>query len=297
MDIIKLGLWMGKHLSLTSGHRLARLAGSTIALAQNSSLMLAIKANQWVASEESLNRKQLVQLSRQVMQNDVLALFDFFYYYHRIEECKQRVRLSPNFQQILTEGKDQHQPQILVGPHLGAFDLMGLLVVKLGLPVVILSYPNPKGTYKTQNKIREDAGMRVLPINLSAFREAKQALKHGESLVTGIDRPIESNQEVKYQPIFFGRPAPLPTFYVRMALDSGATVRVVYGVAQTDDTFFLESSAPIALEKRDDLKEEYILNAEKVLKETEKVIIKYPDQWSMFYPIWPEVIPQIKQLK
>ena len=84
MDIIKLGLWMGKHLSLTSGHRLARLAGSAIALAQNSNLMLAIKANQWVASAESLNRKQLVQLSRQVMQNDVVALFDFFYYYHRI---------------------------------------------------------------------------------------------------------------------------------------------------------------------------------------------------------------------
>jgi lauroyl/myristoyl acyltransferase len=59
----------------------------------------------------------------------------------------------------------------------------------------------------------------------------------------------------------------------------------------------LESSAPIALEKRDDLKEEYILNAEKVLKETEKVINDYPNQWSMLYPIWPEVIPQIKQLK
>jgi len=297
MDIIQIGLWLGEHLSLTAGHRLARMAGSAIALAQNSNLMLAIKANQWVASAESLNRKQLVQISRQVMQNDVVALFDFFYYYHRIEECKQRVSLSPSFQQMLAEGRDQRHPQMLLGPHLGAFDLMGLMVVKLGLPVVILSYPNPNGTYKTQNKIREDAGMRVLPISLSAFREAKQALKNGESFVTGIDRPIETNQEVKYQPRFFGRQARLPTFYVRMALDSGATVRVVYGVAQTDNTFFLESSEPIVFEKRDDLKEEYILNAEKVLKETEKVIIKYPDQWSMLYPIWPEVIPQIKQLQ
>jgi KDO2-lipid IV(A) lauroyltransferase len=297
MDIIELGLWMGKHLSQSSGHRLARLAGSAISLNQNNTFMLAIKANQWVASAESLNRKQLVQLSRQVMQNDVVALFDFFYYYHRIEECKQRVRLSPSFQQMLTEGKELNQPQILLGPHLGAFDLMGLLVVKLGLPVVILSYPNPNGTYKTQNKIRKEAGMRVLPISLSAFREAKQALKHGESLVTGIDRPIESDQEVKYQPKFFGRPAPLPTFYVRMALESNAAVRVVYGIAQPDNTFLLDSSAPIAFEKCDDLKEEYILNAEKVLKETEKVIIKYSDQWSMLYPIWPEVIPQIKQLK
>jgi len=57
MDIIQISLWLGKHLSLSSGHKIARFAGNAIALAQHSNLMMAIKANQWVASGQSLDKK------------------------------------------------------------------------------------------------------------------------------------------------------------------------------------------------------------------------------------------------
>jgi len=68
MDIVQIGLWLGKHLSLSNGHRLARFAGGAIALAQSSNLMMAIKANQWVASGETLDKKGLARRSKQVMQ-------------------------------------------------------------------------------------------------------------------------------------------------------------------------------------------------------------------------------------
>lgn len=37
-----------------------------------------------------------------------------------------------------------------------------------------------------------------------------------------------------------------------------------------------------------DRESDIVENAEKVLSFAEKFIRKYPDQWSMFYPIWPD---------
>lgn len=296
MDIIQVGLWLGRHLSLSAGHKLARFVSGAIAILQNSDLLLAIKANQWIVSGETLDKKGLNQRAKLVLQNDLISLFDYFYYYQRVDECLQRLQLSPTLQTMLKEATEHQKPQILLGPHLSNFDLMGLMIVKLGLPVVILSYPNPNRTYQAQNKLREDAGMRILPISLSTFREAKHALKAGYCVVTGIDRPVDTSENAKYQPKFFGRPSRLSTYYVRMAKDTGASVRVGYGITQPDQSFYIDFSEPIVFEDYPDLQEEYVLNAEKVLKETEKIILRYPEQWSMFYPIWPEVLPKIKQL-
>jgi hypothetical protein len=50
------------------------------------------------------------------------------------------------------------------------------------------------------------------------------------------------------------------------------------------------------MESRPDLVEENLINAEKVLKVAEVFIRNNAADWAMFYPLWPEVLPIIKNL-
>ena len=43
----------------------------------------------------------------------------------------------------------------------------------------------------------------------------------------------------------------------------------------------------VSYEDRD---EELIVNAEAVLKVAEGYLKKAPEQWAMFYPVWPQVL-------
>jgi KDO2-lipid IV(A) lauroyltransferase len=293
---IGLGLWLGRHCSLSSGRRLAAVVARVISAFQSTKMMKAIKVNQWVASDGKLTRAALKARSRAVTRNIVTALFEYFYYYQHVEEAKQRIILSPELKAML-EDSQHGRLQILLGPHLGNFDLFGMMLVKFGLKTVVLSYPKPNKTYLAQNQLREKVGMRIMPISLSAFREAKKLMmQEGYSLATGVDRPIEGKDDQKYKPAFFGRPANLSTYYVRLARETGAAVRVACGVTREDGTFYYDCTPPIVFENYDNLTDDIVLNAEKVMREAEKFILPYLEQWAMFYPIWPEALTEIQNL-
>jgi len=294
---IGLGMWLGRHCSLRAGRRLAIFAADILSAFQGGKMMQAIKANQWVASGERLNRAELAARSRLVMRNIVIALFEYFYYYQHEDEARQCIILSPEMQSMLEDSAQRGKPLIILGPHMGNFYLFGMMIVKLGQKVVVLSYPKPNKTYQAQNALREQTGMRIMPINFSAFREAKKLmLNEGCALVTGLDRPIDGKEEQKYKPVFFGRPARLSTYYVRLARETGADVRVACGVTREDGRFYYDCTPPIAFEDYENLTDDIVLNAEKVLRAAEKFIQASPEQWAMFYPIWPEALEQIKHL-
>jgi hypothetical protein len=52
----------------------------------------------------------------------------------------------------------------------------------------------------------------------------------------------------------------------------------------------LEATDPIWMEPQDELETEIIHNANRVLKEAEEIILRYSNQWAMFYPIWPKFL-------
>jgi KDO2-lipid IV(A) lauroyltransferase len=107
-------------------------------------------------------------------------------------------------------------------------------------------------------------------------------------VATGIDRPINPNDP---HLTFFGRPAALPVGHIRMALMAHARVVVVSSGMHPDGTYFAGFSEPIEMVRRPDKQEELVLNAERVLKMLEDPIRQAPEQWLMFYPVWPETLP------
>lgn len=293
---INTGLWLGKNFKLTGLDNLAHFIGSVLSLRRNSALFRNISANQWVISGESLDKSQLEQRTRETVRNIVLSLAEYFYYYQHPKEGLEKIVLSPGAKETLREIIDKKAPTILLGPHLGNFDLFGMSLTWLGLKPYVLSYPNPNNAYKAQNRMREAVGMSINPISFTTMREAKKALKEGYSVVTGIDRPLPEGEDAKYRPRFFGREAALPIFYSRLALETNAAVRVACGIRLEDGTYSVNLSDPVPMEKRDDLVEENVRNAESVLHQAEDFIRRAQSQWCMLHPVWPEVLPVVKKI-
>ena len=293
---IKTGLWLGKNFRLTGLDRLAQWIGSVLASRRNSSMVRNIMANQWVVSGESISKSQLEERTQETVRNAVISLAEYYYYYQHPEEAKEKIVLSSTAEETLRDIIDRKVPTILLGPHLGNFDLFGMSLTWLGVRPYVLSYPNPNNAYKAQNRMREAVGMSIRPISFSSFRESKKALKEGYCVVTGLDRPIPEGEDAKYRPRFFGREAALPVFYGRLALETGAKVRVACGIRREDGNYFVDATDPIPMEKRDDLVEENVLNAESVLRRTEDFIRGAQSQWCMLHPVWPEVLPVIEKI-
>jgi KDO2-lipid IV(A) lauroyltransferase len=247
----------------------------------------AISLNQWVAHDGKRTGRQLRQVIRKVYQNQGKALFDFYHNLDRPEEIKKLVNLTSGFEQMMREcmsGKLK-QGTLMLMPHLSGFNLGGLYLAQLGFKFLTLAIPNPNKGYAWQNKLRNDRGMEVEPLNMEAMQHARQRLQSGGTVCTGIDRPIE---ESNYETRFFGRKAALPVAYVKLALKTNSRVFVIGFETRKDDTVVVDVSPQVEFEHREDAHEEMVINAEKVLKIAERFIRLDPSQWMMFLPVWPD---------
>jgi phosphatidylinositol dimannoside acyltransferase len=254
----------------------------------------AVCLNQWVVHGGKLRPRELRRVVRQVYQNQGRALYDFYHNLDRPHELRRMTVLTPSFQTLMDEcmsGK-RKQGTLMLMPHLSGFNLSGLAVAQQGFKFLTLALPNPNRGYAWQNQLRNDRGMEVLPMTFETLRLARERLQSGGTVLTGVDRPIEN---ADLNPTFFGKPAPLPVAYVKLALRTGARV-VVLGFQTSKDHYIVDASPQIELEGMPDAHEELLTNAQKVLKVIEQFILLDPSQWMMFLPVWPEVHKEIPLL-
>ena len=287
--LLKFLTFLGKILPRRVGLGIATIIGTFWGSLKGTPLIQAIRANQWVLHNQQLTKKELDRLPKVVFRSAAKCFFDYFYYLQRPEKLEETIKFSPEAEATIQRIAD-NQPSVVVCPHLSNFDLMGFALSLKGVSVQVLTHPKPVATYEMQNKLRGKFGMTITPMTLSAFRQARQRLREGGSILTGLDRPLEEGYREKYQPNFFGQPAHLPVAYVRMALEANAPVFVFAAAYLANGKYYLEGSPPIWMEQKDNLEEEILYNAHQVLGTAEAIIKKYPHQWAMFYPVWPQFL-------
>lgn len=179
---------------------------------------------------------------------------------------------------------------IVVFPHLGSFDLGGLALAAHVPPIQVLSLPDPPPGFELSNELRRAAGNRVTPLSPAALREAIRHLRSGGVVGVAGDRPVS---ELDPAVPFFGRPARLPSGHVRLALRTGALLVIAYCILSPETrkpTFYLEP--PLELVRSGDREEAVQANLRRVLDALEAVIGRWPGQWQMFVPVWPEPAPR-----
>ena len=127
----------------------------------------------------------------------------------------------------------------------------------------------------------------MIPASMQSMRQALKHLNEGGKVLTGMDRPVSGG---RIKPVFFDRPAHLPIHHIYLALSANVPIVVIAALLQPDGRYHLMVSEPIEMQRFTDHQTEIKYNAEAVLRVAQDYICQSPQQWAMFYPVWPDVI-------
>lgn len=300
IDILNSEWGTGLGMSLSSlvppsvGYPFGRVVADVLTSLRGSPIVKAVRANQWVVHNGQLTSKELNQFVQATFRSTARSLYEFWHLFRSPQTILDMVEFEPSFLEVIKRAHQGNHGTILVSAHMSNFDLIGRAIALRGLEMQILSYPKPPGGYRWQNHIREIPGMRITPMSPQALLEASRTLRENKVVFTGIDRPLPASSLAdsggKYRPCFFGRPANMPVYYVRLAMKHNLPVTVLGGSRKPDGMYKVWASDPIPMRRTSDLVEETVQNAEAVLSVMADFIRKVPEQWAMFYPVWPETL-------
>ena len=290
---VGLSIAIGRFFPPRIGMLVCDLIAITIANMKNSDMVKAIKANQWVIyGKENLSPEDLKEKTKAVLKHSGRCYYDL---YHTYKDPEKILKLCPNSDAIKEIVSLSHSGKgvFLVAPHTSNFDLVLRALALHGLNAKVLSYANPFSGYEVQNELRASIGMEVIPFNEpDIFSRAVEFLKKGGAVATGIDRPVVKRKK-KNMVSFFGRPSALPVGYIQIALAADVPVLVLSSRMLPDGTYAIMQSGPISLQRHANRYVEVKQNVEMILEIVAGYIKQIPEQWLMYYPVWPDVLEEL----
>jgi len=248
-------------------------------------LIHATRINQWVAQGQNLTREQLDKEVLETIRNYTLSMYTLFHYWQNLEPLEKMIRYDQNTEHLIQRSQDRKHGAMVVFIHSCNFDVSLRAASSRGLSGLVLSLPQANEAIEWQHAMRESSGVEVKPASIAVLREASNRLEAGETVVTGLDRPMP---ESKYKPIFFGRPTALPVHYIYLALKANVPVALATSIRQSDGIFEVVSSDLVDMKKNQDRHKEVLVNAGMILEIAEEFIRRAPTQWSVLHPLWPE---------
>ncbi len=246
-------------------------------------IVQSLRSNLSVVLNTSENDPQIEPYILSIMENQIHGLYDLFRNLDKPQVLISKLTISDSFRQLINEQKTANQGLLILMPHMGNFDLTGRSLAMQGVDLTILSYPDPPSGYIWQNKLREEAGLEVIPLSIPALRTVGQRLEENKIVVTGVDRPLDTTN---YPVPFFGKLSKIPVTPVRLAIKHKAKVAVCASIADLKGSYTVIGSEKLDLTPRSNLAHELIDNMALILSKVEPLIQTYLNQWSMFYKIW-----------
>lgn len=272
------------------GCLLADTLADRIASRRQLPMVQAIRANQWVISGGQLDSSQLDTAVSNSVRHIAQSFYTLFHNINDLEGLWDHVCSDPQAEGFLERIIEAKEGLVLVGVHLGNFDLVLQLAGLLGMRGIVLSLPKSGEAIEWQHNIRRHAGVDIVPATLSNLRDVIQRVKDGETVITGVDRPMEG---LKYHPMFFGRPASIPVHYISIALRAKVPLVLMASIIRSDGKVHILISDFIEMQSYSDRRTELLYNAERVLEIAAEFISQAPHQWSVIKPVWPEVIEEV----
>ncbi len=288
---VNLALWFGRVVPDRLGYAITNYIVKIIARQKHWGAVRAARANQWVISQGILSPEQLDQRVLDTFRFTGHAIFELNHNIHRPKAIGHLIKFDSRAEDVINHEPIPGAGSLIVSTHLGNFDFCARAAALRGLKGMVITLPKfNNGGYQLQYEMRKEIGLEVFPASRSVLRQAIQRLQAGELVLTGIDRPI---QNAKHKPLFFGRPADLPMHHIYLALKAAVPIYVAVAVLKPDNRYHFLISDPIHMHPDPDHKTEMVVNAERVLRVAEGFIRQYPEQWSMYFPVWPDAMAEV----
>jgi len=173
---------------------------------------------------------------------------------------------------------------IIVTAHMSSVGLAAQTIAARGHPTTTAVEPvDPPELLRLLARLRSGVGTRVLPLGPTLGAELLAALRRNEVVGLLVDRDVTG---AGLSVPFFGAPARLPSGPAVLALRSGAPILPAFVVRRPDGGFEGIVEPPLEVlrpgARRGDV--ERVTRA--VAARLEYYIGRYPEQWTVFQPIW-----------
>jgi lauroyl/myristoyl acyltransferase len=281
-----LGMFLAKHAPPPIGRTIAyAVAGLINRLKPDVYWMVYANLHQVLGPQ--VGKRAMHRTVRQVFRNTARNNYELW---HMVGQGPQAldaaVHIPDEVWERLDEVQQRGQGIIVGGVHTGNFDagLVALATKGQDTQVLGLAAP-PGGGFDLMDHMRTSMGVHVTSIGVPALREAIRRLRAGGIVLTGVDRPVSDEE---HWTEFFGRPAPLPTGHVRLALKAGAAIFVAGTQRDAQGINVVGISPPLEMIRTGDADEDLWVNMRRAAVWLEEFIRIRPDQWGMFVPVWPE---------
>lgn len=282
---LRSALWLGKVVP-------PRLASAGIAgiawlsaRREKSRMVSAVKSNLAVVLDTSEDDPALTKHAAKALYYAGMAGFEFFHKMaHGREALGELVPLPPDLLEMFEKQKAAGRGMVAVSAHLGALDLAGVAFTVTDFEVQVISYAAPPPGYRLVNDLRSGHGLVITPGSKEALAAATSRLESAGIVFTALDRPVPRGRKAS-DVVFFNRPTRLWNGYTKMAFATGALLFFVWVVRTEQGRYEIRFNEPIdCADPPGDV--DYVTAL--LLQQAEEAIRAKPDQWLMFFPLWPK---------
>ena len=286
--IVRLAMLLSQYTPERIGHQVSWWAAST-ASRLRPAVYRVVESNLGPVLGTIENHQTLDQTARKVLYLALRGYFDLFRALRLPDEKISSVVDVPEATRAIARSMwKREKGTVIVFPHLGNFDLGGHAILPFMPELQLFTLPDPPPGFQLLNESRRRSGVKVTPLSTNALRDAIKLLRRGGVVSIAADRPVSDLDE----PVpFFGHPARVPSGHVRLALKTGAAVVLGYCVLSPETKrYVMHLEPPMEMTRTGNRDEDLRLNMQRVLSGLEGIIRKWPEQWQMFVPVWPELL-------
>ena len=286
--IVRLAMLLSQYTPERIGHQLSWWAAST-ASRLRPAVYRVVESNLGPVLGTIENRPVLEQTARKVLYLALRGYFDLFRALRLSDEKMAALVDVPEATRAIARSMwKRENGTVIVFPHLGNFDLGGHAILPFMPELQLFTLPDPPPGFQLLNESRRRSGVKVTPLSTDALRDAIKLLRRGGVVSIAADRPVSDLDEPV---LFFGRPARVPSGHVRLALKTGAAVVLGYCVLSPETKrYVMHLEPPMEMTRTGNRDDDLRLNMQRVLSGLEAIIRKWPEQWQMFVPVWPELL-------
>ncbi len=250
-----------------------------------------IGANLRVISRGRWSTKEIRAYARRTFQNYGQYLLDYMVMSGLIAERKGRMVARELGQHHMVKALKQGNGVICITPHLGNWELGGLLLAFKGADLYVLTLDETDANTKAfRERMRIQKGIKSIYIDPddptpAAIIEVVKVLKEKKVVAMLGDR-AGNNNTIAID--FFGRQTPFPRGVATLAMATGAAVLPVFVVLKGGKYWgIIERPIYFQSPSRKGREQGIRQGMEQLVGVFERYIKEYPDQWYNFYPYWP----------
>lgn len=245
----------------------------------------AIEENLAVVLNRSADDQAVRSTAIRTFQNYGLYLVDYVRLNRLSDYLLPEEEGQHHIKQVLSEGNGA----ILIMPHLGHWELGGVLFAMRQCPIHALTIKDPETEVQEfRDKMRATLGIHTLHIDPANFGNVLRLVKllKGNQVIAMLGDRFEGGKSVEV--FFFGRKVVFPSGAVALALNSGAPLIPVFTVLKPDGRYLSWMEKPIRVTRTQGVSSGQLIaqKTQELAAVFEKVISRYPDQWYHFFNYW-----------